>query len=107
MARAISKPATPFEQAAFQISEGVFTVLWAIALAVLLAWSAHRAHRGLFNASMTFAGLHFYTQLFESFGTEPLAYVFAGLLAIPFAWFMWHKNQNWSAHAAPEQEEGE
>ena len=65
------------------------SVLWAAALAALILWSAHKAQRGLFNASVTFAGIHAYTQLFESFYDEPLAYVIGGIAAIPLAWSMW------------------
>lgn len=48
-----------------------------------------RNRRGLFNAGMTFAGIHAYTQLFENFGDEPLAYVVGGLAAVPLAWGLW------------------
>ncbi|WP_137701148.1 hypothetical protein [Marimonas lutisalis] len=82
-----------FRATAIVISENVYTVLWAIALAAIIAWAAHRAHRGLFNTAMTFAAIHAYTQAFESFGDEPLAYVIGGLAAIPLAWAMWRLNQ--------------
>lgn len=74
---------------AIHISEGAFSAFWAIALAAMIAYSAWRAHRGLFNTALTFAAIHFYTQLFESFGDEPLAYVVGGLAAIPLAWGIW------------------
>lgn len=77
---------------ALQIAPSVYSVLWAIALVAMLAWAAHRSHRGLFNTAMTFAAIHAYTQLFESFGDEPLAYVIGGLAAIPLAWGMWRAN---------------
>jgi hypothetical protein len=78
-----------FRETALHLSSYVYSVLWAVALAALILWSAHKTQRGLFNASITFAGIHAYTQLFESFSDEPLAYVIAGFAAIPLAWGMW------------------
>ncbi|MDU8927753.1 hypothetical protein RXV86_10190 [Alisedimentitalea sp. MJ-SS2] len=78
-----------WRETAIEISEGAFTVFWAVALAGMIAYSAWRGHRGLFNTAITFAAIHAYTQLFESFGDEPLAYVIGGLAAIPLAWGMW------------------
>lgn len=85
-----------FRRSAVVISEGVYSVLWAIVLAGVILWSAVRGQRGLFNTAMTFAAIHAYTQLFESFGQEPLAYVLGGLAAIPLAWGMWRLN-DWIA----------
>ncbi len=51
--------------------------------------------RGLFNAGMTFAGIHGYTQMLESFSDEPLAYVIGGLAAIPLAFGLWRLNNVW------------
>ena len=56
-----------------QISEHVFTVVWAVLLAAGAFWAAHANRRGLFNAAMTFGGIHAYTQLFETMSDEPLA----------------------------------
>ena len=81
-----------FEAQALVISEHVFSVLWAVILIALVAWAAHSARRGLFNAAMTFGAIHAYTQAFESFADEPLAYVIGGLAAIPLAWGMWRLN---------------
>lgn len=75
------------------ISEHVYSVLWAIALIAVAAWSAHGGKRVLFNAALTFAGIHAYTQLFESFADEPLAYVIGGFAAIPLAWGAWRLNR--------------
>ena len=81
-----------FEVTALVISEGFYSILWAVVLAAMIAWSAMRANRGLFNTAMTFGAIHAYTQVFESFGDEPLAYVIGGLAAIPLAWGMWRLN---------------
>lgn len=83
-----------FRASATRISADVYSVLWAVALAGVIGWSAFRAQRGLFNAGMTFAAIHAYTQFFESFADEPLAYVVGGLASIPLAWGMWRMN-NW------------
>ena len=84
-----------FEAELLQISEHVFTVVWAVLLALAAFWTAHANRRGLFNATMTFAGIHAYTQMFESYGDEPLAWALGGLAAIPLAWGLWRLNQRW------------
>lgn len=82
------------------ISEGVYSVIWAIALAMMAAYAAHRGRRGLFNATLTFAAIHAYTQMFERFADEPLAYVVGGLAAVPLAWGMWRINEHFRAKHA-------
>ena len=89
-----------YHATALTISEAGFCVLWALALAAMIAWGAFNAHRGLFNTALTFAAIHAYTQLFESFGKEPLAYVIGGLAEIPLAWGMWRLN-HWITGNAP------
>ena len=82
-----------FEAQFFHISEHVFTAVWAVILGLGAYWAAQTNRRGLFNAAMTFAGIHAYTQMFESFGDEPLAWALGGLAAIPLAWGLWRLNQ--------------
>lgn len=84
-----------FFKSSLYIHENTYVVFWALALAVTIAWAAHRGQRGLFNAAITFAAIHAYTQLFETFGNEPLAYVIGGFAAIPAAWGLWRLNQRW------------
>ena len=84
-----------FEAQALVISEGVYSILWAAVLAALILWSALRNKRGMFNTAVTFAGIHAYTQMFESFYDEPLAYVIGGLVAIPLAFGLWRLNNAW------------
>ncbi len=77
----------------FHISEHVFSAVWA-ALLIAGAWLAAATHRrGLFNASITFLGIHAYTQVFETFSDEPMVYALGGLAAIPAAWGLWRLNQ--------------
>lgn len=78
-----------FKASTLVISANVYAVIWAVFLAVVTIWAAFSNRRGLFNAGMTFAGIHAYTQMFESFGDEPLAYVIGGLAAVPLAWGLW------------------
>jgi len=84
-----------------QISEHVFSVVWA-ALLIAGAWLAAATHRrGLFNASVTFLGIHAYTQVFETFSDEPMVYALGGLAAIPAAWGLWRLNQKLFADPQP------
>ena len=85
---------------ALAISANVYSILWALVLAAMVAWAAHKGNRALFNASVTFAGIHLYTQVFESFYDQPLAYVIGGFGAIPLAWGMWRLN-HWFSHRQP------
>ena len=82
-----------FRDAALTIPELTYSILWAMTLLATIIWAASRTQRGLFNAALTFAAIHFYTQMFESFADEPLAYVIGGLGAIPLAWGVWRLNQ--------------
>ncbi len=76
-----------------EISADVFSLVWALALLAMLGYATYRHRRGLFNAALTFAALHAYTQLFERFGDAPLAFVVGGLAAVPLAWGMWRINE--------------
>jgi len=82
-----------FRERALHIPAGVFALVWAAGLAVCAIWAARNHQRGLFNAAMTFGAIHAYTQVFESFGDNPLAWVIGGLAAIPLAWGLWRLNQ--------------
>lgn len=86
-----------FRASALTIHEHVFSVAWAVALMAIIFTAAHKNMRGLFNAGVTFAGIHAYTQAFETFYDEPLAYVIGGIAAIPLAWGMWRLNL-WFTH---------
>lgn len=75
-----------WRNAAWVIGEQVYSIIWAAVLIGLTAFSALTTRRGLFNASLTFLGIHLYTQMFESYGDEPMAWALGGLAAIPAAW---------------------
>lgn len=90
-----------FKETAFTISAGMYSVAWAVALIALVFVAAHRNNRALFNTALTFGGIHAYTQLFESFADEPLAWVIGGLAAIPLAWGLWRANQWFTSKDEP------
>jgi hypothetical protein len=85
-----------WQATALHIPAGVFALLWAAALASCAIWAARSQRRGLFNAAMTFGAIHAYTQIFESFGDDPLAWILGGLAAIPLAWGLWRLNQRFA-----------
>jgi hypothetical protein len=87
-----------FRDQALTIPDGAYAILWAVVLAAVIIWSARHSQRGLFNAGLTFAAIHGYTQMFESFADQPLAYLLGGLAAIPLAWGVWRLNQRMRAH---------
>ncbi|NNL18875.1 MAG: hypothetical protein HKP37_09070 [Boseongicola sp.] len=90
-----------WEEQFIQISEHVFSVVWAVLL-IAGAWLAAATHRrGLFNASITFLGIHAYTQVFETFSDEPMVYALGGLAAIPAAWGLWRLNKKMFDEPAP------
>ena len=78
---------------ALVIDDSVYALLWAVALVAMILWAAHRHNRGLLNAGLTFGAIHAYTQFFESFADQPLAYAIGGLAAIPVAWGLWRANR--------------
>ncbi|WP_164662250.1 hypothetical protein [Tropicibacter sp. Alg240-R139] len=82
-----------FRETALVIPDGAYAIIWAVVLAAVIIWASRRNQRGLFNTGLTFAAIHGYTQMFESFQDEPLAYLLGGLAAIPLAWGVWRLNQ--------------
>ncbi|MDC1381806.1 hypothetical protein N8388_02200 [Octadecabacter sp.] len=70
----------------------MYSIVWAVVLILAAFWSATTNRRGIFNAAMTFGGIQAYTQAFETFYDEPLAYMIGGLAAIPLAWGLWRLN---------------
>ena len=90
-----------YQENLVHISEHVFSIVWAIALIAIIFWAATTLRRGLLNAGLTFGAIHAYTQMFESFADEPLAYVIGGLAAIPLAWGIWRLNQHFTDQEKP------
>ncbi|MEO0990628.1 MAG: hypothetical protein AAFX00_06735, partial [Pseudomonadota bacterium] len=91
-----------FEASALVISDGVYSVLWAIGLMALAAWAAFRSERALFNTAVTFGAIHALIQTLGNYYDQPLAYAIGGLAAVPLAWGLWRYNQ-W---AMPKSEVG-
>ena len=66
------------DQAVF-IHEAIFSIGWVIFLGVCI-WLGTKDHkRFLANTAVTFLAIHFYTQLFETLGAEPVVLVVAGI----------------------------
>ncbi|MFN3292315.1 MAG: hypothetical protein ACK4S2_09160 [Gemmobacter sp.] len=82
-----------YRDRALHIPAGIFALIWAAALAAVAIRAAQTHQRGLFNAAMTFAAIHAYTQLFETFGDHPQVWALGGLAAIPLAWGMRQLNR--------------
>ncbi len=80
------------DQGTLAISAGLYAVVWAVLLVGTAIWAATGNRRRLFNATMVFAIIHAFVQLFQSFGDQPLAYVVGGLAAVPLAWGLWRAN---------------
>ncbi|WP_281981577.1 hypothetical protein [Thalassorhabdomicrobium marinisediminis] len=89
-----------FEARTLVISDHVYSIVWAVLLIAAAVWAANTHRRGIFNAAMTFAAIHGYTQVFETFYDEPLAYVIGGLAAIPLAWGLWRLNDRFESLAS-------
>ncbi|WP_370808702.1 hypothetical protein [Falsiruegeria litorea] len=88
-----------FRENALVIPDGAYAILWAVALVAIIVWASRHNQRALFNAGLTFAAIHGYTQMFESFVDEPLAYLIGGLAAIPLSWGVWRLNQRMEARS--------
>ena len=88
-----------FRENALTIPDWAYALGWAAALAVMILWAASRNLRGLFNAALTFAVIHGYTQFFENFGDNPLTWLLGGLAAIPLAWGAWRLNRSFGEEA--------
>ncbi len=68
-----------WRNSAINVPEAVFSLGWAALLGGCI-WLGTRDHRRfLANTALVFLAIHFYTQLFETLGAEPIILVFAGL----------------------------
>lgn len=81
------------------ITDHFFSILWAMALLAMAFWSWKRNNRWVLNTVATFAGIHFYTQWFETLGATPGAVILAGMLALGFAIGLRSINSSMSATA--------
>lgn len=92
---------TAFMERTLAIPDWIFAIIWAALLIGIAFWAAHHTRRGLFNTALTFGVLHGYTQAFESFGDQPLAYVIGGLVLVPLAWGMWRLDRRFASRTDP------
>lgn len=81
-------------EAAFRIPSEYFAVAWAVGLIALGIWAGTRNQRGLVNAVVVFASIHFYTQWFEHLNASPFSVIVGGALSIVIAFALWRYNQN-------------
>lgn len=68
-----------WRETAFFIPEIAFVVGWAVFLAACIWLGLKRHDRFLTNTAIVFLGIHFYTQLFELLGGNPIVLVLGGL----------------------------
>jgi len=80
-------------EAAFLIPDDYFAGAWAVGLIGLGIWAAARSQRGLVNAVVVFAAIHFYTQWFENLRVSPMSVIVGGALSIVIAFALWRYNQ--------------
>jgi hypothetical protein len=66
---------------------------WAVVLLAGGAWGALSGRRFLVNTAVVFGGIHFYTQLFEYLGPDPLALIIAGAATIALGLGLWSYNR--------------
>jgi iron complex transport system permease protein len=83
-----------------------FSIGWVVALLIALAVGLRTRRRFISNTAITFLGIHFYTQVFESFGARPVVVIGSGLLLVAFAFgFMrfnlWQKRRGARDDAPP------
>ncbi|MCE5231593.1 hypothetical protein LLG95_18600 [bacterium] len=62
-----------------------FSIVWAIALAWMIAFGVRYNRRAMVNMAAVFAGIHFYTQWFEHLHASGGSLFVAGLIALAFA----------------------
>ncbi len=91
----------PADQAStFYIPDYAFSIGWALALLLCLWIGLHTKRRFISNTALTFLGIHFYTQVFESLGANPLLLLVAGISLIAVA-FGLLRFDAWQRHRAP------
>lgn len=82
------------------LSRGLFSITWALALAAAIWWGWKNNRRWLVNTAAVFAGIHFYTQMFEYFRFNPTSLLAGGLLALAFALGLVRLNRTMEEHVA-------
>lgn len=75
-------------------TEGVLAFLWAVALIAAGIWATKKDKRFVVNTVAAFGAIHFYTQWFEVLGAEPVAILFAGIIAIVISMGLWGYNKS-------------
>lgn len=87
--------------APLEISDVVFSIMWALVLAGSILWAVKANRQWVVNVMAVFAAIHFYTQWFERLGPEPVAILIGGLCALGFAAGLFYFNkQLWGGKIA-------
>ncbi len=77
-----------WKQTAFFVPDWIFVIVWAAALAFAIWFGLREHNRFIANTSIVFLAIHFYTQLYEYLGAEPILLVVAGASMLAAAvWF--------------------
>lgn len=88
------------QAAALVISDRVFVIGWAVALAATGAWAVWADRRWVVTVCAVFGMIHFYTQWFEWFGPNPLSIFLGGVGMLTLALMLWRFNRGlWSGSA--------
>jgi len=82
------------------IPAGAFSIGWVVALLVALAVGLKTRRRFISNSAITFLGIHFYTQVFETFGAKPVVVICSGLFLVAFAFGLVRFDQ-WQKRRGP------
>lgn len=83
-----------------------FSVGWAAALVVALIVGLTTQRRFISNSAIVFLAIHFYTQIFETFGAKPVVVICCGLLLVAFAFCLVRFNIWQKRHTAGDLGEG-
>ena len=75
------------------IPDWAFSVVWAAALLAVGVWAGLAGRRWVLNLVAVFAGIHFYTQAFETLGYTPLTVLVGGLVLLGMALALWRFNR--------------
>ena len=84
----------------FQLSDVVFSIVWAVLLVGVGIWAVQANRRWVVNAAAVFGAIHFYTQWFEHLGASPFSILGGGVLLIAFGFALKALNDRRNAPAA-------
>ncbi|MEK7484197.1 MAG: hypothetical protein AABZ60_07685 [Planctomycetota bacterium] len=65
-----------------EVPSAFFSIGWALGLVITLIWGAQVGRLFVVNSAVSFGIIHFYTQWFEFFGSNPFTLFLSGLIAL-------------------------